>query len=140
MAPCSKPTTYPVKAMRQIYTSPRVENVDRVVAMLGEAGIQTSVTNRSTWRGHDYKRPSYSAKQNPDGWPQVWIVKAEDQPRARALLREAGIEPAVRHAQELALSRGAAAGQRRSPLAIYLRLALLATIALIVVLRALGWF
>jgi len=139
MAPCSKPNTYQVNAMRQIYTSPRVENVERVVAMLGEAGIETSVTNRRTWGGHEFKRPSYSAKQDPDSWPQVWIVKAEDQPRARALMREAGIEPAVRHAQELALSRSAKQ-QRRSGFAMYLRLALLASIALIVVLRVFGLF
>jgi len=126
--------------MRQIYTSPRVENVERVVAMLAEAGIETSVTNRRSWSGHDYKRPSYSTKQNVDAWPQVWIVKAEDQPRARALMREAGIAPAVRHAQELALSRRAETQDRRSNWRMYLRLGLLATIVLIVLLRSLGVF
>ena len=126
--------------MRQIYTSPRVENVERVVAMLAEAGIETSVTNRRSWGGHDYKRPSYSAKQDPDSWPQVWIVKAEDQPRARALLREAGIEPAVRHAHELALARRTTAQEERGRLIMYLRLGLLATIALIILLRSLGVF
>jgi len=129
--------------MRQIYTSPRVENVDRVVAMMAEAGIETSVTNRRSWGGNDYKRPSYSSKQEPDSWPQVWIVKAEDQPRARQLMREAGIEPAVRHAQELALSRHrsatpAATGYNRW--SVYIRLCLLAAIALIVLTRAFGLF
>ena len=126
--------------MRQIYTSPRVENVDRVVAMMAQAGIDTSVTNRRTWGGTDFRRPSYSAKQDPDSWPQVWIVKAEDQPRARALMREAGIEPAVRHAQELAQSRRPASAAPRNPLAIYLRLALIAAIALIIVLRIFGFY
>jgi len=125
--------------MRQIYTSPRVENVERVVTMLADAGIETSVTNRRSWGGTDFKRPSYSAKQDPDSWPQVWIVKAEDQPRARALMREAGIEPAVRHAAELALARGSAP-PRHSSFAMYLRLILLATIALIVLLRSYGVF
>ena len=128
--------------MRQIYTSPRVENIDRVVAMLGEAGIQTSVTNRRNWGANTYQRPSYTGKQNPDSWPQVWIVKAEDQPRARQLLREAGIEPAVRHAQELALSRRDTAapesGYRRW--STYIRLGLLAAIATIVLLRSFGVF
>ena len=77
--------------MRQIYTSPRVENVDRVVALLGEAGIQTSVTNRRSYAGHDYKRPSYATPSERDSWPQVWIVKAEDQPKARALSSSSAI-------------------------------------------------
>jgi hypothetical protein len=126
--------------MRQIYTSPRLENIERVVAMFAEAGIETSVTNRRTWGGSDYKRPSYSEKQASDTWPQVWIVKAEDQPRARALLREAGIEPAVRHAHELALARSASKPQERGALAKYIRLGLLATIAILVLLRLLGVF
>ena len=127
--------------MRQIYTSPRVENVERVVAMLGEAGIATSVTNRRTWAGHDFRRPSYSARQDSADWPQVWVVNAEDQPRARALLREAGVEPATRHAEEHARSRQAAAmPDRRRSLGIYLRLALLAVIAILVVLHWSGIF
>jgi len=125
--------------MRQIYTSPRLENVDRVVAMLAEAGIETSVTNRRSWGGSDYKRPSYSGTQNADSWPQVWIVKAEDQPKARQLLREAGVEPAVRHAQELALARRdvRTGYERWSP---YIRMGLLAAIVLVVLLRSFGVF
>lgn len=121
--------------MRQIYTSPRVENVERVVALLGEAGIVTSVTNRRSWAGHDFRRPSYSARQDSAEWPQVWVVNAEDQPRARALLREAGVEPATRHADELARSRQVATPGRRRSLAIYLRVALLGIIAILVVLH-----
>lgn len=127
--------------MRQIYTSPRVENVDRVVAMLGEAGIATSVTNRRAWAGNDFKRHSYSARHDSGEWPQVWVVNAEDQPRARALLREAGVEPAIRHAEELARSRSAAAQpDRRKALAMYLRLTLLTVIVILVLLRWSGIF
>ncbi len=71
--------------MRQIYTSPRVENVERIVALLGEQGIETRVTNHRSWAGRDFKRTSYSARTDSSEWPQVWIVKAEDQPKARAL-------------------------------------------------------
>jgi hypothetical protein len=127
--------------MRQIYTSPRVENVQRVVAMLGEAGIATSVTNRRSWAGDTYKRHSYSARQDSSEWPQVWVVNAEDQPQARALLRAAGIEPAVRNADELARSRRVAATpERRHPLALYLRLTLLSAIAILILLRWSGIF
>jgi hypothetical protein len=117
-----------------------VENVERVVAMLGEAGIATSVTNRRSWGGHDFKRHSYSARQDSAEWPQVWVVNAEDQPRARALLREAGVEPATRHAEELARSRQAAGPEQRRSLAIYLRLVLIGIIAILVVLHWAGIF
>lgn len=126
--------------MRQIYTSPRIENVERVVAMLNEAGIETSITNHRKWAGRDFKRSSYTAKPAPDAWPQVWIVKAEDQPRARALMREAGVQPFVRHAEELAISRRAPALSGYSRYATYIRLGLIATIALIVLLRSFGVF
>ena len=124
--------------MRQIYTSPRIENVQRIVALLGEHGIATTVTNHRSWAGHDYKRPSYSARTDPGEWPQVWIVNAEDQPRARTLLREAGIEPAVRHAEELARSREKDPVQRRNAIGMNLRLVLLAVIALLILLYASG--
>ncbi|HZP66484.1 MAG TPA: hypothetical protein VFB32_09240 [Rudaea sp.] len=125
--------------MRQIYTSPRMENVERVVAMLAEAGIDTSVTNRRAYAGSDYKRPSYAAPAETSAWPQVWVVNAADQPRARALLREAGIEPAVRHAAELARYRGGEGGeQRRGVVVSRLRLFLLGCIVLIMLLYAFG--
>jgi hypothetical protein len=31
--------------MRRIYTSPRIENVERLVAVMAEQGIATKVTN-----------------------------------------------------------------------------------------------
>jgi len=125
--------------VRQIYTSARVENVDRVVALLAEAGIETSVTNRRAWARHDFKGPSYASRPDPSTWPQVWVVKAEDQPRARELLREIGIEPATRFADELQRSRTApAAGDRHGALAWKLRIGLLAIIALMIVLHLIG--
>jgi hypothetical protein len=124
--------------MRQIYTSPRVENVERIVALLGEAGIATTVTNHRSWAGHDYKRHSYSERPDPASWPQVWIVNAEDQPRARALLREAGIEPAVRHAEELAQSRQKDPARQRRAISMNLRLVLLAIIAALILAQVFG--
>lgn len=125
--------------MRQIYTSPRMENVERVVALLDAADIATSITNRRAYAGSDYKRFSYSARGDRDSWPIVWIVRAEDQPRARELLRAAGIEPPTRFADELAAARGADAG-RDGParLALRLRLVLLVAIVLVILLMALN--
>lgn len=124
--------------MRQIYTSPRTENVERVVALLHDAGIETSVTNLRPWAGRDYKRASYASPPERDSWPQVWIVRAEDQPKARALLRDAGIEPATRFADDLALARAApeAPAAHGRSLAWRIRLVLLAAIAVLIALNA----
>jgi hypothetical protein len=111
-----------------------VENVERIVALLGESGIETRVTNHRSWAGRDYKRSSYTSQADSSEWPQVWVVKAEDQPRARALLREAGIAPAVRFADELARSRAPRAENQRSSLGMYIRLGLLAIIAVLILL------
>jgi hypothetical protein len=122
--------------MRQIYTSPRLENIDRLVALLDEAGIATSVTNRRAYARSDYKRPSYAASVDRSGWPQVWVVRAEDQPRARALLREAGIEPATRYAEDLNKARKVADKPDTHALAWRLRIALLLVIAVLIALNA----
>ena len=126
--------------MRQIYTSARNENVDRVVALLREAGIETSVTNRSNYKGHDFKGPSYSAKSDRESWAQVWVVHSEDQARARALLREIGIEPPTRFAEELEASRSKerTPEQRRKRLVWNIRTLLLVAIAVLLMLNWLG--
>ncbi|HEX7915384.1 hypothetical protein [Rudaea sp.] len=126
--------------MRQIYTSARNENVDRVVALLREAGIETSVTNRSNYKGHDYKGPSYSSKSGRDDWAQVWVVHSDDQTRARALLREVGIEPPTRYAEELEASRGKerTPEQRRSRFIWNMRTLLLVAIVALLMLNWLG--
>lgn len=92
--------------MRLLYTSPRQENIDRVVALMAENGVETTITNRSNWNRPSYQRFSYSQRnQNRDAWPQVWVSRADDYTRARELLRKLGIEPEVRHAEELRISR-----------------------------------
>ena len=127
--------------MRQIYTSPRVENVERIVALLGEAGIETRVTNHRSWAGRDYRRSSYSARTDSSEWPQVWVVKAEDQPRARALLREAGIAPAVRFSGRSGVSAlNFAPGKPAASLGMYIHWDLLGIIVLLIVLHVLNVF
>ncbi|MGH8157870.1 MAG: hypothetical protein ACREPQ_07100 [Rhodanobacter sp.] len=118
--------------MRQIYTSPRPENIDRVVALMAEHGIEASVANRSNYNRQSWQRFSYSQRQdNRDNWAQVWITRADDYTRARELLREIGIEPVIRHADELAAARNPTPETRREfTVARVRRIVLLVLVAL----------
>ncbi|ANB17449.1 hypothetical protein [Dokdonella koreensis] len=125
--------------MRQIYTSPRAENVERVVALMQQHGIETTTVNRSGWRGGSWKRFSYSAGgRDRDDWPQVWVVRADDQVRARQVLRDSGLEPAIRFADELAASRGTIEPGRHGAVSKRMKLVLLGLIAGVVVLIVLN--
>jgi hypothetical protein len=123
--------------MRQIYTSPRQANIERVVALMAEHGIETTVSNRRAYQGSDWKRFSYTAKGDRDSWPQVWVVRSEDQTRARQVLRDAGLEPATRFADELAAARGAGDTSRHKQASMRVKLVVFALIAGVIALIAL---
>ncbi|GLQ90038.1 hypothetical protein [Dyella flagellata] len=124
--------------MRMLYTSPRQENIDRVSAYMTENGVETTITNRSNWNRPSYQRFSYSQRnENRDAWPQVWVSKADDYTRARELLRQLGIEPQVRYAEELRISRDPVAAlysRREHTVARVRRIALLAILGVFMVL------
>lgn len=124
--------------MRPIYSSPRHENIDRVVALFAEHGIETRVANRAVYKRPSYSRFSYSARTDSSTWPRVEVVRAADLTQARALLREAGIEPLTRHAEVLAASREPGGGRsKRSAIVMRVRIVLFAAIAVLLVLTAL---
>ncbi len=77
--------------MRQVFTSPRLENVERVAALLHEHGVVTRITNGRTFKGSLRGNFSYRESANKNPPPAVWVVRSEDQPKARELLREAGL-------------------------------------------------
>ncbi len=88
--------------MRMIYTTPRIENAERMARIFLDAGIAARITNDGGWRGRDHRRFSYfSSTSKRNAWPQVWILHADDLPEARQILRDMDIQPAVRHAEEL---------------------------------------
>jgi broad specificity phosphatase PhoE len=121
--------------MRQIYTSPRQENIDTVVALMAEHGIEASVANRSNYNRPTWQRFSYSQRQDDrSSWAQVWVTRADDYTRARALLREIGIEPVIRYGEELAAARTPTPADRRAYTASRVRrivlLAVLGVVAL----------
>lgn len=128
--------------MRPLYTSPRQENIDRVVALLAEHGIETTVTGRSNWNRPSYQRFSYAQRnESRESWPQVWVNRADDYTQARALMRGLGIEPMVRHGEELAAARNPTPETRRSGVATRVRRIVLLALAaafIVLMLRYMG--
>ena len=77
--------------MRQIFTSQRLETVEGVARLLQDAGIDIYISQPRSYRGRRRGQFSYSEPVPHNQQPAVWVRKAEDQPRARELLREAGL-------------------------------------------------
>jgi hypothetical protein len=77
--------------MRQLFTSQRLENVEAVAKLLNDAGIETWVSEARSYKGNRRRTFSYKDADRGGNQPGVWIVKAEDVTRARALLIEAGL-------------------------------------------------
>lgn len=131
--------------MRVVYSTPRLENAERVAQLLENEGIQVRLLfgphyKRNSWRGANYRQ-----QQNPGDWPRVLVLNNGDMPQARAALRAVGLmappafkqdagndatnEPLVfSSTKEHAPDPGA--GARR------LRLALIAAVFLIAVIQA----
>lgn len=126
--------------MRQIYTSPRQENIDSVVALMAEHGIEASVANRSNYNRQTWQRFSYSQpQQERSSWPQVWITNADDYTKARELLRELGIEPVIRHGEELAAARSPSPIDRRRQVAGRVRRILLLAVLVVFAVQMLRY-
>lgn len=75
--------------MRQIFSSQRLENVERVAQMLREADIEVRITNGRSYKGGRRGTFSYSDESGPK--PAVWVVRSDDTVKAREILREAGL-------------------------------------------------
>lgn len=123
--------------MRQVFTSPRLENVEAVAALLRDAGIEVKITEPRSYRGK--RRSSFTYRVSEDSGPQpaVWIVRAEDQPRGRQLLREAGLLDSSRAGESsylplslLERDKDAQSGKARR--AMRIKLGLLAVILVVI--------
>lgn len=130
--------------MRKIYASPRMQNVERLVGLMAEHGIATKVTNRRAYDRSSYVSFSYSRLGSSEHWPSVWVVHARDHTRARQLLRDIGIEPPTRYADELAAYRSRSRGPHaRARIVGRVRTlalaALAAAIAVYAITMASGW-
>lgn len=125
--------------MRQIFSSPRLENVEGVVQLLEEAGIQVRVTHGRSFEGPRRRKFSYSDHESPQ--PTVWVVNSADQVRAREILRDAGLLDTTRPGDSYASSAfrfdpltQAVKPQRR---VLLVKMALLIGIATVLVLAVL---
>lgn len=75
--------------MRQIFSSQRVETVEGVAQLLRSHDIEVRVTDGRTYHSRRSGQFSYMDQPKNIRPPTVWVVRADDQPRAREILREA---------------------------------------------------
>jgi hypothetical protein len=123
--------------MRKVFTSPRLENVEAVATLLRDAGIEVKITEPRSYRGSRRSSFTYRESEDEAPLPAVWIVRADDQPRGRQLLREAGLLDSARgESSYLPLSvlerdkEAQAAGKRSR--AMRIKLGLLAAIVAVI--------
>ncbi|MGH8086142.1 MAG: hypothetical protein ACREPV_12870 [Lysobacter sp.] len=81
--------------MRKVFSSQRLENVEGVAKLLGDAGIEVRITDGRSYHGNRRGAFSYSDRGNKP-MPAVWVVRSEQQVEARELLREAGLLDSTR--------------------------------------------
>jgi hypothetical protein len=78
--------------MRQMYTSPRLSNVEGVAKLLDDHGIENRITQGRTYKGVSRREFSFrETEKSKDEQPAVWVLKSDDYTRARELLHETGL-------------------------------------------------
>lgn len=85
--------------MRQVFTSLRVETVEGVATLLREAGIEVHLANGRSYHSKRGGQFSYAEPMKLKQQPSIWVIHAEDQPRAREILRQAGLLASTRTGQ-----------------------------------------
>ncbi|MGV8944173.1 hypothetical protein [Thermomonas sp.] len=82
--------------MRKVFSSIRLENVEAVAELLRAEGIEVKISNGRSYRGNRRSNFSYRDSEQSGTQPAVWILNADDQPRGRQLLRDAGLLESTR--------------------------------------------
>jgi hypothetical protein len=80
--------------VRQVFSSPRIENVEAVAKLLADEGIEVRISDGRSYKGN--RRGTFSYSDDDAKRPAVWVVQSEDQVRARELLRGAGLLDSTR--------------------------------------------
>ncbi len=75
--------------MRKIFSSQRVENAEGVAQLLRDAGIEVRISNGRSYHSKRRGQFSYLDQKSDTLLPTVWVVRADDQTRAREILRDA---------------------------------------------------
>lgn len=85
--------------MRQVFTSQRLETVEGVARLMEDAGIAVHISNGRSYKGGMGGQFSFSDPKPARKQPALWIKHPVDQPRAREILREAGLLDSTRPGQ-----------------------------------------
>lgn len=102
--------------MRQVFSSPRIENVEAVAKLLADEGIEVRISDGRSYKGN--RRGTFSYTSDDAKRPAVWVVQSEDQVRARELLRQAGLLDSTRPGESSYLApafRGVEERRGKSP-------------------------
>ncbi|MGY1459740.1 hypothetical protein ACW5F0_14035 [Luteimonas sp. A534] len=103
--------------MRQVFSSARIENVEAVARLLEEAGIEVRVSDGRSYRGAIRGNFSYREGASSGPRPAVWVIRSDQQPEARRMLREAGLLQQTTHRNESFLPPPASLVSGGTPLA-----------------------
>jgi len=103
--------------MRQVFASARLENVEGIARFLEEHHIEVRITQGRSYKGGWGGRRTYRDSDQTGPLPAVWVVRSEDQPRARQLLREAGLLDSTRTSTDSFLAPSVHAGLPEEPVA-----------------------
>lgn len=121
--------------MRQVFSSPRLENVERLGQILADAGIATKVSNHPGWRRATKRDFSYTERVG-SAWPALWVLDVEQFGRAREILRDAGLLESTRPGESSYLPppttpapRAAPTGAGRARWILFLVIAVVAGVA-----------
>ena len=79
--------------MRQMFTSPRLENVEGVAPSCSrDAGIENKISEGRGYKKVSRREFSYVEKKNAaSNQPAVWVIKSDDYKRAREMLLGMGL-------------------------------------------------
>ena len=114
--------------MRQLFTSPRLENVEAVAKLLADAGIEHKLSGGRSYKGYSRRQFSYSDQKADSGeQAAVWILKSDDYKRAREMMHGLGLLEATEAPSYLpeALQVGEKPGADPQSRLLRLRIALL---------------
>ena len=103
--------------MRQVFASARLENVEGIARFLQEHDLEVRITQGRSYKGGWGGRRTYRDSDQTGPLPAVWVVRSEDQPRARQLLREAGLLDSTRTSTDSFLAPSVHGGLSEAPVA-----------------------